>query len=363
MERVDGHGRLDGVMEQDAADVQSATPSEQEHLAGAQQQLLGQAQAAVEIAAPEAGETITIVSEPGAVYALDVLAEDARFQVDGEDIVLVFDADGDGTADSRIVFLKLAGMADEADPPLLQVAGVDYDVSALLAVALSLPEGAEPGSLPQTPSGPPAETAGGEGSAAAKGGGATQYQDNLGETVVSEAIDALAGVGAPTGVAGISSGSVFTGLPLLASAAPEIFVVSSAPTSVDSGPTIETVAGQVVDGYVANATVFRDANGNGELDEGEVFGTTDINGNFSLTGGSGPLVAFGGTDVSTGLAFEGVLKAPEGATVITPLTTLVQQLVEGGADAGVAETQVKEALGIDEGFDLNNTDPVAAAAG
>ena len=348
-------------MEQDAADVQSATPSEQEHLASAQQQLHGQAQAAVEVAAPKAGEIITIVSEPGAVYALDVLAEDARFLVDGEDIVLIFDADGDGTADSRIVFLELAGMADEADAPLLQVAGVDYDVSALLEVALSLPEGAEPGSLPQTPAGPPAETAGGESSPAAKGGGATQYQDNLGETAVSEAIDALGGVGAPIGVAGISSGSVFTGLPLLVSDAPEIFVASS-PVSGDGGPTVETVAGQVVDGYIANATVFRDANGNGELDEGEVFGTTDINGNFSLTGGSGPLIALGGTDVSTGLAFEGVLKAPEGATVITPLTTLVQQLVEGGADAGAAETQVKEALGIDEGFDLNNTDPVAAAA-
>ncbi len=350
-------------MEQDVADLQSATPSEQEHLASAQQQLHGQAQAAVEVAAPKAGETITIVSEPGAVYALDVLAEDARFQVDGEDIVLIFDADGDGTADSRIVFLKLAGMAEEADAPLLQVAGVDYDVSALLDVALSLPEGTEPGSLPQTPAGPPAETAGGEGSAAAKGGGATQYQDNLGETVVSEAIDALAGVGGPTGAAGVSSGSVFTGLPLLVSDAPEIFVAPSSPVSVDSGPTIETVAGQLVDGYIANATVFRDANGNGELDEGEVFGTTDINGNFSLTGGSGPLVAFGGTDISTGLAFEGVLKAPEGSTVITPLTTLVQQLVEGGSDAATAETQVKEALGIDEGFDLNNTDPVAAAAG
>ncbi|WP_299399152.1 right-handed parallel beta-helix repeat-containing protein [Pelagibius sp.] len=362
MERVDGHGRLDGVMEQDAADLQSATPNEQEHLASAQQQLHGQAQAAVEVAAPKAGETITIVSEPGAVYALDVLAEDARFQVDGEDIVLIFDADGDGTADSRIVFLKLAGMAEEADAPLLQVAGVDYDVSALLEVAFALPEGAEPGSLPQTPAGPPAETAGGEGSPAAKGGGATQYQDNLGETVVSEAIDALAGVGAPTAATGVSSGSVFTGLPLLVSDAPEIFVASS-PVSGDSGPTVETVAGQVVDGYIANATVFRDANGNGELDEGEVFGTTDINGNFSLTGGSGPLIAIGGTDVSTGLAFEGVLKAPEGATVITPLTTLVQQLVEGGTDAGAAETQVKQALGIDEGFDLNNTDPVAAAAG
>ncbi|WP_420349549.1 right-handed parallel beta-helix repeat-containing protein [Pelagibius sp.] len=345
MERVDGHGRRDGAQEHDAAGAQSASHSGQD-------QLLGQAQAVVEVAPPAAGETVTVASEPGAVYVLTFLPEDARFEVEGENIVLAFDADGDGTADSRIVFLKLAGMAEDGDAPMLQVAGVDYDVSALLDAAVS---------LSQTPAGPPVDTAGGQDGASAQGGGATQYQDNLGETPVSEAIDALAGVGAPTGAAETTSGSVLTGLPLLASEAPEIFLAPQG--AGDSGPTIETVAGQLVDGYIANATVFRDANGNGELDDGEVFGTTDINGNFSLTGGSGPLVAFGGTDISTGLAFEGVLKAPEGSTVITPLTTLVQQLVEGGSDASTAETQVKDALGIDQGFDLNNTDPVAAAAG
>jgi hypothetical protein len=49
------------------------------------------------------------------------------------------------------------------------------------------------------------------------------------------------------------------------------------------------------------ATVFADADGDGELDDGESSTTTDANGTFVLTGGSGPLVAFGGTDISTGL--------------------------------------------------------------
>ena len=61
------------------------------------------------------------------------------------------------------------------------------------------------------------------------------------------------------------------------------------------------------DGYVFGATVFADADGDGELDAGESFTTTDANGTFVLTGGSGPLVAFGGTDISTGLQFAGKL--------------------------------------------------------
>ena len=359
MELVDSHGRHFGAMEKHAVDGANTRQS----VAEDHGHLPGQAGATIRVTAPKAGETLALESETGATYLLDFLPEEVRFLVEGEDIVLLFDSDGDGAADSRIVFLELAGMAEEADAPILQVAGTDYDVSALLNAALALAQdrdSAEPASLPQTPAGPPAETAGGQDSAAGKGGGATQYQDGLGETVVSEAVEALSDIGAPTSAAGFSSGSVFTGLPLLINDATEVFVAST--TSVDSSPSVEILAGQVVDGYIANATVFRDANENGELDEGEVFGTTDINGNFTLEGGSGPLIAVGGTDVSTGLAFKGVLKAPEGATVITPLTTLVQQLVEDGADAGTAESQVKEALGIDEGFDLNNTDPVAAAA-
>ncbi|SME92844.1 Hemolysin-type calcium-binding repeat-containing protein [Tistlia consotensis] len=130
-----------------------------------------------------------------------------------------------------------------------------------------------------------------------------------------------------------------------------------------SGGGATALSGQVVDGYIANATVFIDANGNGTLDDGEEFTTTDISGNFSFVNPttSGPLVMFGGTDISTGLAFSGTLRAPAGSTVVTPLTTLVQDLVEGGTDAATAESQVKQALGIPASFKLGSTDPVAAA--
>ena len=127
-----------------------------------------------------------------------------------------------------------------------------------------------------------------------------------------------------------------------------------------SGGESVTLSGRAVDGYISDATVFRDANNNGVLDEGEVSTTTDLNGNFTLTGGSGPLVMFGGTDISTGLPFSGTMRAPAEATVISPLTTLVQNLVEAGVDVGVAQTQVAQALDIPESFQMLTTDPVAA---
>jgi hypothetical protein len=72
----------------------------------------------------------------------------------------------------------------------------------------------------------------------------------------------------------------------------------------DIGLIKQWTGNKVVEGYISGATVFADANGNGQLDAGEASTTTDSTGGFSLTGGSGPLVAFGGTDTSTGLQFK-----------------------------------------------------------
>ena len=58
-------------------------------------------------------------------------------------------------------------------------------------------------------------------------------------------------------------------------------------------------SGLTTDGYISGATVFADANGNGLLDAGEVSTTTKADGTFTLTGGTGNLVMFGGVDVST----------------------------------------------------------------
>src|SRR5262249_51234787 len=45
-----------------------------------------------------------------------------------------------------------------------------------------------------------------------------------------------------------------------------------------------------VDGYIANAMVFADANHDGVFTPGEAHTTTDQFGNFTLVGGSGPII-------------------------------------------------------------------------
>lgn len=123
-------------------------------------------------------------------------------------------------------------------------------------------------------------------------------------------------------------------------------------------------SGQVVDGYIAGATVFTDLDGDAVLDPGEVSAITDANGQFSLINPpTSPytLVMMGGIDVSTGLSFEGVLRAPEGSTVVTPLTTLIAALVDGGATPSAAQAQVIAAFGLPTGVDLTTFDPVQEA--
>lgn len=124
--------------------------------------------------------------------------------------------------------------------------------------------------------------------------------------------------------------------------------------------TTVTVVGQVIDGYIVGATVFRDADGDGVLDDGEVFTVSGANGAFTLTGGSGPLVMTGGTDVSTGEAFKGTLTAPAGSSVVTPLTALMQSMIESGDATSIAdaESQIESAFGLTAGLDLTSFDPV-----
>lgn len=132
-----------------------------------------------------------------------------------------------------------------------------------------------------------------------------------------------------------------------------------------------TSGGRVVDGYISGATVFRDLNDNGVFDAGEPNVLTDNEGNFTglAVDSSNPnakILAVGGTDIATGKAFVGTLSAPADATVVTPITTLVQALVEKAeADgspitASAAAAQVTSALGLGSS-DVLNEDPVAAA--
>ncbi|MDD2547095.1 MAG: DUF4214 domain-containing protein, partial [Burkholderiaceae bacterium] len=127
-------------------------------------------------------------------------------------------------------------------------------------------------------------------------------------------------------------------------------------------PTTGTTAGKIIDGYIKGATVFADANGDGKQDPGEVSATTDDKGNFVLPAGAvGNLVSKGGTDISTNLPFKGVLTAPAGSTVVNPLTTLVNNLVQSGQDAAAAQQKVAQALGLPANVDVTTFDPLNVA--
>ncbi|MES2786992.1 MAG: cadherin domain-containing protein [Pseudomonadota bacterium] len=119
----------------------------------------------------------------------------------------------------------------------------------------------------------------------------------------------------------------------------------------------------VSDGHLAGATVFVDADGDARKDPGESTSTSDLAGyaNISASAQTGTWVAFGGNDlISDGIGFDGVMTAPAGATVINPLTSLVQGLYAIGAvaSAQAGSTLVVEALGLPSGLNLLNYDPI-----
>lgn len=97
---------------------------------------------------------------------------------------------------------------------------------------------------------------------------------------------------------------------------------SSNDTTADSGT--------AVDWYIAGATVFADFNKDGIYNGDDVKTTTDANGKYTLNlpsalaAGDYQIVLKGGTDTATNLPFNGVLTAPKGRRVVSPVTTLVQ---------------------------------------
>ena len=129
---------------------------------------------------------------------------------------------------------------------------------------------------------------------------------------------------------------------------------------LDSTP--YTISGVVSDGYIANASVFADANGDGLWQEGEAQTTSDSQGHFRLSNGIGAIVVSGGTDINTGKIFTGVLTAPAGSTTVTPLTTLQQSLKDTGLSTAEAAAKLGLVLGFDASvIDLQSYDPISAA--
>ncbi|WP_085899735.1 DUF5801 repeats-in-toxin domain-containing protein [Kiloniella majae] len=145
--------------------------------------LVGQAASALEVTAPAGGETKTISLEKGQTATLSFDATAATPVLEGNDFVLTFDSNGDGSADSRIVFENLVENAQGADAPVLVIGGIELSSNLLIGQAQALAEGET------------LETAAGAG-AGPQGGGGSTYDENLGDIIdLLQAQQGLGGTG------------------------------------------------------------------------------------------------------------------------------------------------------------------------
>jgi len=133
-----------------------------------------------------------------------------------------------------------------------------------------------------------------------------------------------------------------------------------------------SVTGKVADGYLANATVFLDKNGNYQLDAGEPSTMSDANGNYTLNidpadMGKYPIVAIAtaGTtvdkDTNMPVTASYVLSMPANAVsgtvnsnFISPISSQLREMVETGKYATIqdAMTALSSKLGVPAGTNM-----------
>ena len=178
------------------------------------------------------------------------------------------------------------------------------------------------------------------------------------------AIGAISVVGLGIVTSGTASGSSSGTAPVNSAAGESPVVVSPVVVPPVTGVSL---SGKLADGYIQGAQIYIDANGDGIPQESEklvgVF--TDKFGNFVLPAGiSGSVIAVGGFNTDTGVANTMIMRAPAGATMVSPLTTLVAGYMQAhpGASASDANGAILTALGLPPGTDLSNYDPIAALA-
>ena len=140
-------------------------------------------------------------------------------------------------------------------------------------------------------------------------------------------------------------------------------------TARSSPTTSAPVTIRVIDGYVAGAKIYIDTNRNGAAEDNELVAgvVTDERGDFTLPSmPTAPIIAVGGINTDTGLPNRMPILAPQGARVLTPLTTVAQFMILDGhvTTADEAAVKVISALGLNlpggRANLLYGYDPVAA---
>jgi hypothetical protein len=109
-------------------------------------------------------------------------------------------------------------------------------------------------------------------------------------------------------------------------------------------------------------SVTTDANGSYQLNFlSSEFQQLDVNNNGVIDLSEGSLSVIGGIDSTTNREFTGVLKADPGATMITPLTTVIHAMMDAGQTKEEALLASANAFGYPAEIDVTNYDPYEAA--
>ncbi|MEH6631655.1 MAG: Ig-like domain-containing protein [Halopseudomonas aestusnigri] len=131
--------------------------------------LLGQT-ASLTLEAPQnTNQIIEHRLESGQRAVLNFDASTAVPSMEGDNLILSFDVDGDGTLDSRIVFLGIVEQANQGTDPVLVINGVEVASGQLIEQTIALADGTDT-----------LETAAGPGADPQSGGG-NRYEDSLGD--------------------------------------------------------------------------------------------------------------------------------------------------------------------------------------
>jgi len=153
-------------------------------------------------------------------------------------------------------------------------------------------------------------------------------------------------------------------------------VLSNGATLLNNGTVINS-SSATIDGTIVGAILYLDINHNNQEDAGERLGITDakghvewvvdlssldVNGDGQFTLGEARAVQTGGLDIDTGLTYEINLYGQVGASVVTPLTSLLQTLLESGVDFGSANATLSSRLGLPAGSNLTSLNPIQGSS-
>ncbi len=139
-----------------------------------------------------------------------------------------------------------------------------------------------------------------------------------------------------------------------------------------------SLSGVAIDGYLNGASViFKPTSP--LLSDSPFYGITDAVGGFSipflasefeqidlnqnglLDSQEGMIEVTGGIDSVTNRPFNATLKADAGATVVTPLTSVIAEMMEQGSSKETAKSLLNSSLGLPTGIDVTTYDPIENA--